>query len=734
MSWLPRPRRAGEGPRRAGEETHQRARELISQSLDARLPPVQRRELAAHLAACPPCRSVERDYRSQQQALRRLPERIPPRDLWARTSVALDQQAARAPRTRDSDGDATYPSTTATRRTALRSAIAVAGMTLAIGIWQLPPVTERRPDATPRAMPVSIPAQSLALIASTEAGFAIYRTNVSQVCPAAAPDCLSESRMAPALFNVPAQVRPSNIAMSPSGREFAMVGHSPGGGPRRQADVVQVLLLPDALGRLLEDETPQPPDRAGETAGPATPEPDRPDVIHTMKPVTSPDAGPAEPDPAEPDPDGADGPQRPDPTDDPDALAILSILDGVLVAGAPPAWSSDGSMLAFSARPVDGSHGPDVYLWLPGTEQALPITSDHSSYFASWSGNRIVVSRATAGESPGEIAVTTLVIDPASSEERRVDGPSMWLPVVNAPGSHALAWHGTLTWAGPLVEPSEGALYVATWAGLDPFADEQEPEPTDEPQPADPSDQPDSPPSAEPTEEPTAPTEEATDQGDQPTDVPTDDQRPEPTDEPVAEATDEPLPDENDAPPSQPADEAPADETAEPAPAETAEPDLEPEPVATDDAPPQSQLPVAPTPYEPESPPPAATRAPAHFALVPVDEGRDPRQSPVLEWQVRWSHDGLVVGYWIADAPAATWGRLEVVALDPQTGKLDRANALLGPTLARRGFSIGIERVAWVAPGEDGPDGELRIRSWGSGGAGGLRLMPLNGGELVPLF
>ena len=53
-------------------------------------------------------------------------------------------------------------------------------------------------------------------------------------------------------------------------------------------------------------------------------------------------------------------------------------------------------------------------------------------------------------------------------------------------------------------------------------------------------------------------------------------------------------------------------------------------------------------------------------------------------------------------------------------------------TLARRGFSLGQNRVAWVGPSEDNIDGELRIRTWGSDGVGGLRLKAPGQEEVVP--
>jgi len=92
-----------------------------------------------------------------------------------------------------------------------------------------------------------------------------------------------------------------------------------------------------------------------------------------------------------------------------------------------------------------------------------------------------------------------------------------------------------------------------------------------------------------------------------------------------------------------------------------------------------------------------------------------------------------VLGVWVADVPGSSWGRLVVTAIDAVTA--DRAaQPLLSPTLARRGFTLGLSRVAWVAPSEDNPDGELRIRTWSSDGVGGLRFRPHDVEEVVPAF
>jgi hypothetical protein len=281
-------------------------------------------------------------------------------------------------------------------------------------------------------------------------------------------------------------------------------------------------------------------------------------------------------------------------------LTVLSILEDVHSAGAPPAWSRDSSLLAFSAMPADGSQGPDVYIWQPGDDHAQPVTTDHASYFASWSGRRIVASRVV---DPGLRAagdVATVVIDPQTLEERIVSGPAMWLPVVDYQRSHAVTWNGRLDVSGDLPRVRDGALYLLDWSLLDPYR--------------------------------------------------------------------------------------------------------------------------------------TWTDAPVDVDLVPIDASRNPQTQPVLDWHVRWSVDGNVLGLWEADSVGASWGKLQVVAFDAETGELTMDDPLIGPQLSKRGFTLGSDRVAWVGPSNDGTDGELRIRTWGLDGVGDLRIESPDLQELVPTF
>jgi hypothetical protein len=272
----------------------------------------------------------------------------------------------------------------------------------------------------------------------------------------------------------------------------------------------------------------------------------------------------------------------------------LSILDDVHSAGAPPAWARNGEVLAFSAMPADGSHGPDVYVWRQGDDMAQPITDDHGSYFASWSGRQVVASRIVGGE------VATVVIDPQTLEQREVDGPEMWLPAVDPQRSNAVVWSGDLDLSSGLPTTVAGALYLVDWSSLDPFR-------------------------------------ESGGSGD----------------------------------------------------------DVE---------------------------------------LTAIDPSRNTGAEPVIDWHARWSSDGLVLGVWQADSPRASWGDLLVQAFDRDSGRLQTEDPIVNNKLAKRGFSLGDDRVAWVGRTADGSDTELRIRTWGDAGVGDLRIDSLQLEELVPSF
>ncbi|MEX2546589.1 MAG: hypothetical protein WD830_02220 [Chloroflexota bacterium] len=611
-------------------DRHARYRELLAARLDRQLTRVESRLLVGHLKACLDCQQVERDYRDQSALLRSLPTPTPPRDMWARTSTALDREmsrwsfryprlgrrvARRAGRARSG-----APS-------ALATVVAALGIVTVFAVMQLGPAPRQAPGTAVadgsapslRPTPFSIAAHPFAVVSAGESDLTVFRTQLSEVCPTTAPDCTDDKVFDRQSVSVP-NLRPQNVAMSASGGQIAFVGHD------KSNDVITVvLLLDDAPAKTSDPEptdSPAPPSSspanqlpppetpAANQSPPALPEETGPAVEPSPDPGATDVATPETPDPQATPPEGpADTPEPVDPvatalvTPPPSAvpgLRVLSILEDVHSAGAPPAWSRDGEVLAFSAMPADGSHGPDVFVWEPGDTQARAITTDHSSFFASWSGRRIVVSRVndTSGKSD-TLEVLTVVVDPVTLEERRVDGPMMWLPVVDPEQAHAVTWNGRLDLSGSLPVAREGALYLVDWSAVDPFG------------------------------------------------------------------------------------------------AEAGSGDVE---------------------------------------LVALDPTRDPVAEPVLDWHARWSADGRVLGLWEADTPGESWGRLVLVAFDPNSGELTLDEPLIGPEFSKRGFTVGANRVAWVGPPNDGTEGELHIRTWGTDGVGDLRIESLNVEDLVPTF
>jgi len=139
----------------------------------------------------------------------------------------------------------------------------------------------------------------------------------------------------------------------------------------------------------------------------------------------------------------------------------------VTVVGETPAYSADGTMLAFSAMPADGSHGPDIYLWHVGAATASAVTHDHGSIFASWAGAAIVGSRGgavdeSAGAEAGAAKPVSFLLDPATLKTHDL-AHAAWRPIVDPTARFVIYWDGSLapgtdglTW-----RENRGGLYLA---------------------------------------------------------------------------------------------------------------------------------------------------------------------------------------------------------------------------------------------------------------------------------
>src|SRR5207253_1835651 len=75
--------------------SHVAARSDLSVRLDGVLDPGEARWLENHVADCTDCRALATAYEADRTALRGLREHqpLPPRDLWARTAAAIEQES-----------------------------------------------------------------------------------------------------------------------------------------------------------------------------------------------------------------------------------------------------------------------------------------------------------------------------------------------------------------------------------------------------------------------------------------------------------------------------------------------------------------------------------------------------------------------------------------------------------------------------------------------------------------
>lgn len=716
-------------------DRHARFLELLSRQLDEPLRLDESWALAVHLGGCQRCRAAEREYREQSRRLRRLAEVPTPRDLGARVTAALDREVLRGGAARRPHRPVLWPAGAIPGRPAVVGTSAVVSLAvLTVGaLAVLTGLPAALPDATRLGpTPLAVPGQPLAYLGAGPDGLAVYRTSVDRVCPASALDCVAHEERQP-LLALSRPMQPSSVALSPNGERLVISARD----AQSHEDVFTVVLMPgtatgtspSAAAPLASPRFATASARTGTGTSPTTApdapssptflgtgaptdsgRPSDPDEQPTQPPAATPPeptrqpasgepagAAPTASSSAAPAPDEATATPAPtarataDPTDraaapgtappsapatdlsspvsSAAALTTVSILEDVRGAGAPPAWSADGSTLAFSAMPADGSRGPDVYVWRPTDATAQPITNDHATYFASWAGNEIVASRVAGGANG---RVLTVLIDPQTGAQTTVDGLSVWLPRVNGERTHAVAWYGRLEVSGSVVEPAQGGLYVFEWA------------PSDQP-PAAESLAPVSPHPPSSSEDPSGAGEQSgagERSGADRAGPPSLTLPPERVSAADGRVIERPQP----AKSIEPAGSEGADRSADEADRRT------PSPAGEDPS----------------------------VALAPLEPERDLEASPVLDWEARWAPDGRALGFWIADVPGASWGRLAVLPFGSD-GELGLDSPLLAPTLARRSFALGHSRVAWVGPAEATPEGELRINVWGPGGSGMLR-------------
>jgi hypothetical protein len=488
----------GGRPRRpdAWSDPHARARFRAAERLDGPIDPTESAWLDEHLESCDACRQAASEYAAQRLELRALLDRppVPPRDLWARTAAAIEHEAAFRDRTagRRSPRSLLAPY-------ALLSAVLV----VAVVVGTLTSSLRSGDDATtaspsfgasttqgdgshvlpPTATPIPIGPKKVEWIAQDANGDYRYQTAiVREVCNSAAEPCdtTAPTEDHPVDLDGDAQT----VFGSPDGQALIVVGDN--GTPQTgNVSVLKIDRSADASSSPSPsvEPSPTPTLTASASAIPPTPTPTvRPTPTATLPPTRSPVA--PTPTPTNP---PASAPVSPSASVEispsPNADGTVQIAHDVIVVGQAAAYSLGGDWFAFTARPADGSAGPDIYAWRVGDPEAHRVTGDHRSELGSWSGDIIVGS--TAIETPDGTLAESFILDPATGSQTYLPQTgNAWRPSVDPSGRQAVYWAGKLRAAtdGPGYAPESGRLVLGAW-GTGTAA------PTDPPFPTAPADQ-----------------------------------------------------------------------------------------------------------------------------------------------------------------------------------------------------------------------------------------------------
>jgi putative zinc finger protein len=660
-------------------DRHEPFRRLLAERLDDPLDETDSARLESHLVDCTACRSIAHDYEIDRERMRAIRAPEPPRDLWARTSAALDRELA-------DDANAVLGRGLGGAGGGRQLRVAIGSFVTAMLVLALTggQLMQDGPTGLATATPFAIPAQSVAYVGVADGELTFYRANVAEVCPIRRLDCADGPDGEP-VARLGSGVLARDMAISQGGQLFISARDDLG------EEVFAIVTLPSARtsGRSRRERPSSSVDPAATGEGGAT---IGPDDAATAEPTDGPDSLPTRP----PDHDGAAAAPSITPPPSPGTAIASShpILTDAIATGATAAWSRDGTTLAFSAMPADRSRGSDVYVWRPGDEQAHPITKDHASLFASWSGPRIVASRIEAHASGADdVMAETVVVDPASGDARTVDLERAWLPTVDPTGGFVIYWRGRLADLAEAATPVDGRLYIADWTSLDPWSSRDGAAGAHGATPAD-----------------GAPAESTPPEAAAPAPVEGDTSGPAQDSADAASATEEPNAEVADRAPPADVPEAPSNGS---------------EVTTTDDA-------TASPSEDPDATAAPRSRQVPPSNMVPFVMER-PRavSGQTRDWVVRWSADGRAYAVWTAEPDSTMRGSL--VVRSAPSGDAPTGVTLVDRVRASRSFGLGDQRVCWVAPLAGG-HGELWVSVWGERGQGSVKLRRLESMEAVAAY
>jgi hypothetical protein len=462
---------------------HERARARAAERIDGPLGLAEATWLDEHLAGCAECAAIAAAYEADRQALRALRDAqpVPPRDLWARTAAAIEQESrdhGRSPRTAGVRQSRRVP---VGALSGLAIVVVVVGVTAVSGdlfgqgaspssaLFSASSAPETAADiaagAAAAPTPIAVGAGNVQwLRVDPDGSLALNDSSIDEVCPIDAEAGCGVIDDATAR-DIAIAARPKTVIASPDEAQAVVVSGTDG--------TVRVMSLVADGGDTAGEESTSAPTATAATPSESTEPSQAPDESAAPPASTAPDetteasVPPEEASSGEPTAEPAETPAPSEspatsasPSPEPTVAADLAIASDVEVVGSSAAFSADGHWFAFTARPADGSRGPDIYVWRVGDDQARRLTTDGATTFASWADDMVVASRPSPDEAAGVITVT---IDPASGDEAAA--ASTWRPAVDPTGRRAVAWAGTIESAtdGAGWRPGDGSLELQAW-------------------------------------------------------------------------------------------------------------------------------------------------------------------------------------------------------------------------------------------------------------------------------